>query len=84
MLNNARIEDRNPAGLSLVPANHAGRRPLLARLADEIRTRWKHYQCRRMQRQTELEIAKLSDQIRRDIGWPARYDRREICRRMGL
>ncbi|MDA4844705.1 hypothetical protein [Hoeflea poritis] len=84
MLNNARMEFRNTSGLTVVPAKHAVRTPLVSRLVEEIRTRWKRYQCARLHRQTEKEIAKLSDHMLHDIGWPARYDKRESCRRVGL
>ncbi|WP_136656424.1 hypothetical protein [Nitratireductor sp. XY-223] len=84
MLNNARIENRNPYGVTIVPARHRAGTQIVTRLANEIRALWKRHQCRRLHRQTEKEIAKLSDQMLRDIGWPARYDKRDSCRRLGL
>lgn len=88
MLKHHTVEDRLSSGLRIVPggldaaAEH--RTGLLQQLQDRISTVWKRHKCRSMHRYTEREIAKLNDVIRRDIGWPARYDPRETCRRMGL
>ncbi|WP_419911222.1 hypothetical protein [Hoeflea sp.] len=84
MLNNARIENRVSSNYAFAPARSVGRTPFLARLAEAAHKSWKRYLCHRLARQTEKEVAKLSDQMRRDIGWPARYDPRESCRRLGL
>ena len=88
MLKHNTVESRLPSGLRVVAGglDASGKQPagILQQLQSRISTMWKRYKCRSLHRYTEREIAKLNDAIRHDIGWPARYDPRESCRRMGL
>ena len=87
MLKNSTLENRLPAGLRVVSGGLDTSRHqqtgILQQLRKWIVSAWKEHKCRSLHRYTEREIAKLNDQIRHDIGWPARYDPRESCRGMG-
>ncbi|MCY6380037.1 hypothetical protein [Hoeflea prorocentri] len=87
MLKHNTVENRLSSGLRVVSGGldtaRGGQTGFLQHLRQWIISAWKEHKCRSLHRYTEREIAKLNDQIRHDIGWPARYDPRESCRRMG-
>lgn len=48
-------------------------------IADAIVARRERRQCAKQHRQAKREIAKLSAEMQRDIGWPGRYELENSC-----
>ena len=78
MLNNQHSENSPVVSLAIGARYAAADRSIVAsalsQLADAIQRRHQRRKCEKLHRETQRELSGLSDEMLKDIGWPARYE----------
>lgn len=85
MLNNQRTHSSPIAGLVMEASRGSAISSVLTNLMHRVVIAFEkaseRRKCRKLIRDTKREMAKLDDNVLRDIGWPGRYEQQNPCAR---